>query len=550
MKCIYCGTPLSSIDYCSGCGADVSILKRVGRISNLLYNEGLEKASVRDLSGAISCLKRSLKFNKENIDARNLLGLVYYETGEVVAALSEWVISKNIMPEENAANDYIAKLQASQNKLDSINLSIRKYNQALAYCRHGDEDMAVLQLKRILAQNPNLINGYHLLALIYLKQEEYEKARRLLKRAARIDATNTTTLRYLHEVEEATGVGTNLNTKKFKRHITPEEPKEKKLLGPTTYMSGNDMIIQPTPFRDSSNVATFLNIFFGFALGAAFIWFLAIPANTHKINQSANQQVTDANTKLASESARVKELEGVIEEYQANVDEVESERTAAEEKAAGYDKILAAAAKFTSGDQTGAGTELADVNPDSLDGNGKLLYDTIMASVKSTIYQAQYQDGTVAYAQGDYPTAVEKLTQATETDPTQYDAWQYLAFAYFNQGDYTNSDRVFAETIRRFPAQQQTLQQYIQDQAVLTRALTEGTQETNADGTAQGADTANGDVYGAQDNGDYGAQDDMSWQDTYTDTLPQDGYADGTVQDGYTDGTVQDGYADNGVQIW
>ena len=56
MRCIYCGTPLSSIDYCSGCGADVTILKRVVRISNLLYNEGLEKASVRDLSGAVSCL--------------------------------------------------------------------------------------------------------------------------------------------------------------------------------------------------------------------------------------------------------------------------------------------------------------------------------------------------------------------------------------------------------------------------------------------------------------------------------------------------------------
>ena len=133
MRCIYCGTPLSSIDYCSGCGADVTILKRVVRISNLLYNEGLEKASVRDLSGAVSCLKRSLKFNKENIDARNLLGLVYYEIGEVVSALSEWVISKNIMPENNAANLYISRLQSNKNKLDVINQTIHKYNLSLIH---------------------------------------------------------------------------------------------------------------------------------------------------------------------------------------------------------------------------------------------------------------------------------------------------------------------------------------------------------------------------------------------------------------------------------
>ena len=67
MRCIYCGTPLSAIDYCTGCGADVTLQKRIVRISNLLYNEGLEKASVRDLSGAISCLKRSLKFKCEKV---------------------------------------------------------------------------------------------------------------------------------------------------------------------------------------------------------------------------------------------------------------------------------------------------------------------------------------------------------------------------------------------------------------------------------------------------------------------------------------------------
>ena len=87
MKCIYCGASAQSEEYCRICGADLTLPRRIIRISNLLYNQGLEKAQVRDLSGAISCLKRSLKFNKENTDARNLLGLCYFETGEVVNAL-------------------------------------------------------------------------------------------------------------------------------------------------------------------------------------------------------------------------------------------------------------------------------------------------------------------------------------------------------------------------------------------------------------------------------------------------------------------------------
>ena len=46
--------------------------------------QGLDKAQIRDLSGAIDLLKRSLKFNKLNVQARTLLGLVYFETGEDV----------------------------------------------------------------------------------------------------------------------------------------------------------------------------------------------------------------------------------------------------------------------------------------------------------------------------------------------------------------------------------------------------------------------------------------------------------------------------------
>ena len=44
--------------------------------SNYWYNDGLKKAQIRDLSGAIVSLKRSLQFNRENITARNLLSVL------------------------------------------------------------------------------------------------------------------------------------------------------------------------------------------------------------------------------------------------------------------------------------------------------------------------------------------------------------------------------------------------------------------------------------------------------------------------------------------
>lgn len=53
------------------------------------------------MTGAAESLKTSVMIHKNNIEARNLLGLVYCEMGEVVEALSQWVISKNLQPDNN-----------------------------------------------------------------------------------------------------------------------------------------------------------------------------------------------------------------------------------------------------------------------------------------------------------------------------------------------------------------------------------------------------------------------------------------------------------------
>ena len=117
MKCYNCGAKLGRENICPECGVNVKIYKKIVMASNEYYNDALAKASVRDLSGAIESLKTSLKFNKLNIDARNLLGLIYFEMGEVVEALTEWVISKNYQPAENTASRYLMKYRITDQDL-------------------------------------------------------------------------------------------------------------------------------------------------------------------------------------------------------------------------------------------------------------------------------------------------------------------------------------------------------------------------------------------------------------------------------------------------
>ena len=146
MNCIKCNMPLENVYVCPHCGHVDKVAKKIIYSSNWHYNQGLAKAKVRDLSGAVTSLSQSLKYNKRNTDARNLLGLIYYQMGEIVAALSEWVISVHFQERNNIAADYIQAIQNNPAKLKAANKVIQKYNLALSYMQ---EKLAGLPCEKI-----------------------------------------------------------------------------------------------------------------------------------------------------------------------------------------------------------------------------------------------------------------------------------------------------------------------------------------------------------------------------------------------------------------
>lgn len=373
MNCMNCGGPvMPGLDYCSRCGWNISVQKKAIYLSKLYYNRGLEKASIRDLSGAISCLRQSLKFYKGNIQARNLLGLVYFETGEVVSALSEWVVSKNIMPNNNLAETYINKLQANTNKLDNINQTIRKYNQALEYCREKHEDMAAIQLKKVLSQNPKLIKGYHLLALLQIRDGAYTKARRTLRRAAKIDKTNTTTLRFLREVDLQTGVVTNLNKKEKGR----EDGLDTEAVG-YAFHSGNDLVIQPPAYRESSIWGTLITLGIGIAVGIAALWFLVIPAKTQKVLGQANDELLLYGDQLATKEAQISRLESDLENAQLSSNNIQQASQDTAQKVTDYDNLVQALGYYNNMNYAMAGSLLSNINKGSLSAEASVMYEAL-----------------------------------------------------------------------------------------------------------------------------------------------------------------------------
>ena len=402
--------------------------------SNYWYNDGLKKAKIRDMTGAVTSLKKSLQFNSENIAARNLLGLVYYGRGEVGEALVEWILSKNLRPKDNIANYYIQKIQKSPADLDTINQAIRKYNQSLVYCEQGGEDMAIIQLKQVVAAFPGFLRAYQRLALLYLHTEQYSRARHVLKEARKLDTTNEITLRYMHEL-------TNGKVRKEAAEAVKKDEKSQTV----TYNVGNDTIIQPaSALKDNSGRMTFINILIGLVVGVAVMWFLIMPAVNKSTSQKTNKQVTAFSDKIAEEEAQISALKTELESYRASSEESENAQQTAASTQESYEIVMEMYSHYLQSDMKDSAMvdSLKNVNPDALGTLGKSRYEEMTDSIYPRYADALYTEALQAYEVANYSTTISDLEVLVGFDEGYSDGKAvYLLYkAYDKTGDTDNAN--------------------------------------------------------------------------------------------------------------
>ena len=383
--------------------------------SNYWYNDGLNKAQIHDTSGAISSLRKSLQYNRRNVTARNLLGLVYYARGEVGEALVEWIISKNFKSHENIADYFIKKVQGNPAELEVANNAIKKYNQCLTYCDQNGEDLALIQLKKVVQAHPTFLKAQLLLALLYIRTEQYSKARQVLKRAHKLDTTNEMTLRYMHELSR-------LNSKKIAKI---KEEKEQTV----TYQVGNETIIQPAAagVKDNGLLTTFVNLLIGLAVGAAVVWFLVVPGVDQAQASKRNKEIVKYSDQIAAKNAEVSALKKELEGYRdANAD-TEAAKKTAESTQESYESLLVLEDYWSSKEKSDAQMleQLLKINQDSLGEQAKKLYKEIHDDISPRVCKKQYRSGKASFEEGNYEDAIESLSTVVSLDEG-YDDGQAL----------------------------------------------------------------------------------------------------------------------------
>ena len=478
MYCFKCGCELNKTDHCPNCGADVGTYKKIIYTSNYLYNDGLQKAQVRDLSGAILSLKNSLWFNKDNLDARNLLGLIYYEIGETVAALSEWVISKNINDErlhrkQNLGAEYLAQVQASKQTMENLDSSIERYNHALECCYTDNLDVAVLQLKKVLSVNPRYLRARQLLALLYIENKQYKRADKELQRCLLLDVNNTTTLRYRKEVlsklqpEGASQAGAQnamhkANVRTVKTATTGADaqtargrngkPKKPKVGSVIKYTADNETIIQPVNARnpgvDGFGIPSWIyGGVIGLLVGAAMVAFVIMPTRIQSIRTDAQKQIREISSQSDGKDSQITDLQSQVEQLNADLKDLqeEQEKNTASGGENKTDVLMESAALYVedSVKVADAAKALAKIDPETategMSDAFTKLYNDLYPLLRAEILQTYADSGITAYEAStpDYAAAAEDLETANkfenqdQTGQTWAKRQYYLANSYY-----------------------------------------------------------------------------------------------------------------------
>lgn len=450
MVCPNCGSNISDKrKRCERCGIDLAIYRKILHASNQYYNNGLAKAKVRDLSGAIIALHNSLQLNKLNTHARNLLGIIYFEMGETVAALSEWVISKHFQPDDNDAEDYINRVQSNPTKLETQNQAIKRYNTALNFAKQRSDDLAIIQLKKVLSLNPHFIRAYHLLSLLYIKNGENDKARKTLLKASRIDVSNNTTLRYMKELEMPPATPAMDGRSEKEQSVTSS-------------------IVPISSYKeDKPNIMAFVNLVVGVIIGIAVTAFLIVPSIEKRMKMDDNSNYVDYSSGLAIQEEKertIQDLQKKNNDLLEKVNELQTEIdgfVVPEDEKEIYDPLFDAVqfylnemAKTNKKEQdiTGIAAKLAFVDESKFETE---VSEALLTRLREEIYpvaaEMHYDIGHDMYSDAKYEESLVEFEKAMAYDPTDVNAVYFTARAYHRLKDNDNAALYYNLVLSDYP---------------------------------------------------------------------------------------------------
>jgi TolA-binding protein len=291
----------------------------------------------------------------------------------------------------------------------------------------------------VLSLNPKLVKAHQLLALLYLQEDKLDLAKKTLRTAGRIDANNTITLRYLKEVNA-----------RLREKSPSKKQKEEDLI---SYQSGNETIIMPKRFKESSLGMSLVYIVIGLIVGAAVTSWLIVPNVRNQAKEDAQKQIVEASDTIATNGQTIKDLEAQVEELQQELDDASENNEKVKTQISSYENLLQAYVSYSGNDVTSAEEQLGKVKKKYLSSSAKEIYNQLNDVVQEKNLAQLYQAGYNSYQSGKYEEAIESLQQIVDAKEDYKDGYAayYLAQSYRRGGDLASAKPYYQYLVENYP---------------------------------------------------------------------------------------------------
>jgi tetratricopeptide (TPR) repeat protein len=404
--------------------SEKTIQAMVKKLSVKRYNEGLERAGRGELTNAAVLLKKSVRYDCENVTARNLLALVLYEKGRYGEAISQWRISKKIQPENNPASEYIDKLLKDRRFLKKLEIA-KIYNEALELLKNGNEDLAAIRLKRIMEMDKRCVDAYNLYILLLIKQDRRAEAYSLVKRVFKLDPENPTAARYMALVRSA-----KKDVKKPQR---------------ASISISQNFIVAPIAFAA------------GVVCMVAVMFFLILPQirlengmEVDELNQKYKQSVDEYNQMVEKNEQNIEKLTTENENLKSKL--YTSNEQVMQQKVSELSSIQE---EFDEGNTEEAAQALIKVDTNGFNDEIKQIYDQMCKDILPAAAQKYYEDGKSQMNKGNTKRAQDAFEMCikctADGEEVRYSAMYQLAKIADENGDKETAKTYFEEVAKNHP---------------------------------------------------------------------------------------------------
>lgn len=427
--------------------------RRLEQISNGYYNLGLSLAKERNLSSALNALSISLGLNKKNIDARNLYGLIQFEMGEETKALISWVISININPINNPAQNYLQKLRNKSAYLEKSQDAISKYNKAISQIKTVNYDMARITLKQAVDIRPHFVKAMLALALLDIREGKSSEAKKLLDNVLAIDRFNTKAITYLEEMKPLT----EKNARKEKLSVIGSPVKKEKPVENTN----NGMPVTEI-YKNYSGMFTAINVGIGLIVGACAMVFLYMPTMKVALNNAHNKEIVEISQQLNDVNLSMETLKSENDGLNEQVNKLtEVNNTSTENmnyKLLQYVYFLGLIKEYNTKNYTRAAEIFSNLDVGQLtdvdNGLGISVTGTFAEMAPKMREEGpklllKVADGL--NRSGDFAGAIGYYDAALRISPDYVEAKYKKALAYKAMGDVDTANNLFTEIITNYP---------------------------------------------------------------------------------------------------